>query len=87
MAHRGSIPCLAPACGGEAAVSHSASGVRNVKCPRCGLSAFAGAGSRAARLIDQATRLDDDDAGAPAAAPRPAAPAPASKKPAGLLLG
>jgi hypothetical protein len=87
MAHVGSTPCILKGCGGEMAVSHSTTGVRNVKCPRCGFSGFGGAGSKAAKLIDQATERSDDE---PTAAPPPAAsPALAVKasKAAGTLLG
>jgi hypothetical protein len=86
VAHVGHMPCCAPGCKAQAAVSHSISGVRNVKCPVCGFSAFGPKGSKAAKLIDNATvRADvDDDAAPPAPAASP--PPPAVKK-AGTILG
>lgn len=73
MAHVGTMLCPVPKCAGTAAVSHSATGTRNLKCPHCGFSAFAQNGTRGARLIDAAT-VKSDDADAQPAPPAGAKP-------------
>lgn len=71
MAHVGTMPCPVPKCAGTAAVSHSATGTRNLRCPHCGFSGYAQNGTRGARLLDAATRKSDDvDETPPAAAPK-----------------
>jgi len=85
MAHVGSTKC--PCCGDAAAVSVSTTGNRSVRCPFCGFSGHAGPGSKAARLIDAATKRDEADEPAsghsPAASPTPTA---APKAASGLIL-
>jgi hypothetical protein len=91
MAHVGSTRC--PCCGETAAVSHTSTGNRNVRCPHCGFSGYTGPGSRAARLIDAATkRVDQDEpTGAHQAPgnntePPVTAPPPAAARSSGVLL-
>ena len=76
MAHVGCMPCPVGCGSKEAAVSHAATGTRNIKCGRCGFSGYGGVGSKAARLIDEKT-IKDDEPGAP--------PAPAAKQKSTLL--
>lgn len=86
MGYVGHMPCPL-GCGKEAAVTHSKTGVRNVKCaPPCSFSGYGPIGSKSARLIDQKTIKDDDEDAAPAPAGQVAAPV---KKAAGsgLLIG
>lgn len=77
MAHVGTMPCPVPKCAGTAAVSHSATGTVNVRCPHCGFSGYGQKGSRAARLLDAVTTKSADVDEAPPAA---------GKKPAGATL-
>ena len=80
MARIGSIRCPAPGCGnGDATVSETAAGTLNIGCHRCQFSAYGKAGTRAKRLIEAATTLDDDAPRKTPAPPAPAAPAAAPK--------
>lgn len=83
MAYVGKMKC--PLCGSLAVVTHSKSGVRNLKCaPPCGFSAFVQpTNTKGVRAFDAATMKDSDEEGAPPAPPAP----PAAGKRAGLLIG
>ena len=83
----GEMPCLNKACTcADVAVEKTGAGTLQLKCHKCGFSAFAKAGTKWRRDVEAAMTLDEPADPAPKA-PAPPPPAPVVKPASVFSLG
>lgn len=84
----GEMPCPNKACTcADVAVEKTGAGTLQLKCHKCGFSAFAKTGTKWRRDVEAAMTLDDEPAEPKPAppAPPPPAPPPAAKPPSSVF--
>lgn len=83
----GEMPCPNKACTcADVAVEKTDAGTLQLKCHKCGFSAFAKTGTKWRRDVEAAMTLDDEPGDpAPKAPAPPAPPDPAPKRPASVF--